>query len=63
MKLGQVIKYDEVTDLALVRALDVPKGRIPIGDSSEMAIGADVSAIGHPDDQALDFYKRNYQSV
>jgi S1-C subfamily serine protease len=59
MKLGQVIKYDEVTDLALVRALDVPKGRNPIrlGDSSEMAIGADVSAIGHPDDQAWTFTK------
>src|SRR5258706_6720283 len=52
MKLGHVIKYDEVTDLALVRAIDVPKGRIQIrlGYSSEMAIGADVSAIGHPDD-------------
>jgi S1-C subfamily serine protease len=59
MKLGQVIKFDEVTDLALVRAPDVPKGRIPIrlGDSSEMAIGADVSAIGHPDDQAWTFTK------
>ena len=30
IKLGQVIKYDEVTDLALVRATDVPKGRVPI---------------------------------
>jgi hypothetical protein len=59
IKLGQVIKYDEVTDLALVRAVDVPKGRIPIrlGDSSEMAIGADVSAIGHPDDQTWTFTK------
>src|SRR5216684_8778254 len=59
IKLGQVIKYDAVTDLAVVRATDVPKGRIPIrlGDSSEMAIGADVSAIGHPEDQAWTFTK------
>lgn len=59
IKLGQVIKYDEITDLALVRAVDVPKGRVPIrlGDSSEMAIGSDVSAIGHPDDQAWTFTK------
>jgi S1-C subfamily serine protease len=59
IKLGRVIKYDEVTDLALVRATDVPKGRVPIrlGDSSEMAIGADVSAIGHPEDQAWTYTK------
>jgi S1-C subfamily serine protease len=59
LKLGQVIKYDEVTDLALVRSTDIPKGRVPIrlGDLSEAAIGADVSAIGHPDDQAWTFTK------
>jgi len=59
MKLGQVIKFDEITDLALVRTIDIPKGKIPIrlGDSSEAAIGADVSAIGHPEDQAWTFTK------
>jgi S1-C subfamily serine protease len=59
IKLGQIIKYDERTDLALVRAIDFPKGRTPIrlGDSSEAAIGADVSAIGHPEDQAWTFTK------
>jgi len=59
IKLGQLIKYDAVTDLALVRVVDVPVGRVPIrlGDSSEMAIGTDVSAIGHPDDQAWTFTK------
>jgi S1-C subfamily serine protease len=59
IKVGQVIKYDEVTDLALVRAMDIPKGKIPIrlGDASEMAIGADVSAIGHPEDQAWTYTK------
>jgi S1-C subfamily serine protease len=59
LKLGQVIRYDEVADLALVRATDVPAGRLPIrlGDLSDAAIGADVSAIGHPDDQAWTFTK------
>jgi hypothetical protein len=59
LKLGQVIKYDEIADLALVRASNIPKGRVPIrlGDLSEAAIGADVSAIGHPEDQAWTFTK------
>jgi hypothetical protein len=36
--------------LALVRASDVPVGRNPIrlGDPSEIAVGMDVHAIGHP---------------
>jgi S1-C subfamily serine protease len=50
IKLGHVVKFDQVADLALVKAVDVPKGRNPIrlGDSSELAIGTDVHAIGHP---------------
>jgi S1-C subfamily serine protease len=50
IKLGHVVKFDEAADLALVRAVDVPKGRSPIrlGDSSDIAIGLDVHAIGHP---------------
>ena len=50
MKLGRVVKYDQVADLALVKAQEVPNGRTPIrlGDSSEIVVGADVRAIGHP---------------
>ena len=50
IKLGHVVKFDQVADLALVKAVDVPKGRNPIrlGDSSDLAIGTDVRAIGHP---------------
>jgi S1-C subfamily serine protease len=50
MKLGHVVKYDAVPDLALIKAEQVPAGRIPIrlGDSSEIVVGADVRAIGHP---------------
>jgi hypothetical protein len=49
-KLGHVIMYDEVADLALVRASESPVGRIPLrlGDSSEIAVGMDVHAVGHP---------------
>src|SRR6516165_1869827 len=49
-KLGRVVRYDEIADLALVRASDVPPGRVPIrlGAASEIAVGMDVHAIGHP---------------
>jgi S1-C subfamily serine protease len=50
IKLGRVIKYDQVADLALVKVEEVPSGRNPIrlGTSGEISVGADVSAIGHP---------------
>jgi S1-C subfamily serine protease len=50
MKLGRVVKYDQESDLALVKAAEVPSGRLPIrlGDPSEIVIGEDVRAIGHP---------------
>jgi len=49
MKLGRVVKYDQVPDLALVKVTEIPSGRTPIrlGDSSEIIVGADVRAIGH----------------
>jgi S1-C subfamily serine protease len=50
MKLGRVVKYDQVADLALIKVMEIPTGRTPIrlGDSSEIVVGADVRAIGHP---------------
>lgn len=50
-KLGHVLKYDEIADLALVKVAEIPAGRTPIrlGDSSDIAIGMDVHAIGHPE--------------
>jgi S1-C subfamily serine protease len=50
MKVGRVIKYDQVPDLALVKVDEIPNGRMPIrlGNSGEISVGADVSAIGHP---------------
>jgi S1-C subfamily serine protease len=70
MKLGHVVKYDPVPDLALVKAEEVPAGRIPIrlGDSSEIVVGADVRAIGHPAGNEWSYtkgiisqYRRGYQ--
>jgi S1-C subfamily serine protease len=50
IKIGQVVKYDEIADLALIKVVDVPVGRTPIrlGGSDEISVGADVHAIGHP---------------
>jgi S1-C subfamily serine protease len=58
IKLGQVIRYDEIADLALVKA-EAPSGRTPIrlGDGSEISIGADVHAIGHPTGEAWTYTK------
>jgi S1-C subfamily serine protease len=54
VKVGQVVRFDEVSDLALVRVADVPPGRIPIrlGNTDDISVGADVHAIGHPRGEA-----------
>ena len=54
IKLGRVVRYDEIADLALVKVAELPSGRKPImlGDSSEISVGADVHAIGHPQGEA-----------
>jgi S1-C subfamily serine protease len=54
IKLGQVVRCDETADLALVKVAELPSGRKPImlGDSSEISVGADVHAIGHPTGEA-----------
>jgi S1-C subfamily serine protease len=50
IKAGQVVKYDEIADLALVKVVEVPPGRNPIrlGGDEEISVGADVHAVGHP---------------
>ena len=54
MRVGQVVKIDEVSDLALLKVADVPPGRNPIrlGSIDEVSVGADVHAIGHPTGEA-----------
>jgi S1-C subfamily serine protease len=65
-----VVKVDQVTDLALLKVIDFPKGRMPvkIGDISEISIGSDVHAIGHPRGEAWTYtkgvisqYRNDYQ--
>jgi len=50
MLTGSVAKYDEVADLALVKVATPPGGAhiLQLGDSSEISVGLDVHAIGHP---------------
>ena len=59
IKLGRVVGYDEVAELALVRVSEIPQGTTPIrlGDSSEIAVGMDVHAIGHPTGKAWTYTK------
>jgi S1-C subfamily serine protease len=47
---AKVIKIDQVTDLALVKLPQAPFGRAPVklADESEISIGMDAHAIGHP---------------
>ena len=47
---GEVVKYDEVKDLAIIRLTDPPKNikKIPFGKMREIKVGHDVHAIGHP---------------
>jgi S1-C subfamily serine protease len=54
MKLGHVVKYDEITDLALIKVVEVPTGRnlVRLGDASDIGVGVDVHAIGHPTGEA-----------
>ena len=54
IKLAHVIKYDEIADLALIKASETPAQRNPIqlGGPGEIAVGLDVHAIGHPEGEA-----------
>jgi S1-C subfamily serine protease len=51
---ARIVKVDEVADLALIRVEKVPAGIEPmaIGDKSDVAVGDDVHAIGHPTGEA-----------
>jgi S1-C subfamily serine protease len=59
IKMDQVVRYDEVADLALVKVTEVPQGRSPVrlADGSDISIGFDVHAIGHPTGEAWTYTK------
>jgi len=48
--IGDVVRLDEVADLALVQLREVPENPqvVILGDLDELQVGADVHAIGHP---------------
>jgi S1-C subfamily serine protease len=50
LQIAQVVKVDPVKDLALLKTLRVPSGVRPVefGSIKDLAVGADVHAIGHP---------------
>jgi S1-C subfamily serine protease len=65
-----VVKVDQVSDLALLKVFDFPANRQPLklGDSSEISIGSDVHAIGHPRGESWTYtkgvisqYRNDYQ--
>ncbi len=56
---GRVIKYDEIADLALVKVANPPPGGsfLRLGDASEISVGLDVHAIGHPTGETWTYTK------
>jgi S1-C subfamily serine protease len=67
---AQVIKVDQVRDLALLELAVKPGDRKPIqlADGAEIKVGADVHAIGHPTGEAWTYtrgiisqYRRGYE--
>jgi S1-C subfamily serine protease len=57
--VGTVVRVDEVADLALVQVKTIPPGTKPIklGDISDVAVGLDAHAIGHPHGQYWTYTK------
>jgi len=59
IRRAKVIKFDQISDLALIQLVSVPAGRRPIklGDISDISIGSDVHAIGHPKGESWTYTK------
>ncbi|WP_374574541.1 trypsin-like peptidase domain-containing protein [Phenylobacterium sp.] len=54
VRLAEVVRRDEVADLALLRVAEPPERITPLklGDMADVQVGADVHAIGHPTGEA-----------
>jgi S1-C subfamily serine protease len=64
IRIADVIKFDEVTDLALIKLRNPPKKLPPpvvLGNINTVAVGEDVNAIGHPTGETWT-YTRGYVS-
>jgi S1-C subfamily serine protease len=56
---AEVVKVDEVTDLALLKMKSPPKGlkMLKAGSADELEVGQDVHAIGHPEGEVWTYTK------
>jgi S1-C subfamily serine protease len=56
---GKVLKVDQIRDLALIQIIEPPTDRKPIrlGDESDISVGLDVHAIGHPKGESWTYTK------
>lgn len=52
---GEVVKYDEALDMALLRVKNMPSGvpALNFGNPDDMSVGDKVAAIGHPEQAGL----------
>ena len=59
VRTAVVIKYDEISDLALLKITTVPAKVTPVrlGSLSDIGVGIDVHAIGHPTGEAWTYTK------
>ena len=67
---AKVVKYDEVKDLAVIRLIDPPKSlnTLSLGDKTQVKVGHDVHAIGHPTGESWTYtkgfisqFRKNYE--
>ena len=59
IRVANIVKYDEIADLALLRIEALPPRVAPIrlGGISDIGVGLDVHAIGHPTGEAWTYTK------
>lgn len=59
VRLAEVLRIDEVADLALIRVKRIPPGvePVPLGQGNEIEVGSDVHAIGHPTGETWTYTK------
>jgi S1-C subfamily serine protease len=59
IKIAKVIRIDEIADLALIKIESMPPNIVPLklGRETDIGVGLDVHAIGHPRGQAWSYTK------
>ena len=59
IRKAKVVKIDQITDLAILQVINPPKNlkSIKLGSDSDIAIGIDVHAIGHPKGESWTYTK------